>query len=301
MGMKDKFIDIESISEVHRFYNIDKPRHPLITIIDLTTTNPDRSQEQIFYRTGFYNIMCKKFEGEMKYGRAYYDFEEGSLMFTAPNQVISASPDLKVSEGWGLFFHPDLLNRTHLGKKIHDYSFFNYDLNEALHISEDEKAILLDILHKIKKEYDQNIDQHTHSLMIDNLQLFLNYCSRFYDRQFMTRAKVNNDIVQQFEHIIKDYFAQETLIEKGIPDVKFFASQLNLSPNYLSDLLSKFTGKTTQEHIHLQLVDKAKEMLWGTSKSISEIAYDLGFEHPSHFTKIFKNKVGKSPKEFRTN
>jgi AraC family transcriptional activator of pobA len=299
--MKDNFVDIQSMTEVHRFYNLEKPRHPLITIIDLAQTKPDRSQQQPYYRTGFYNIMCKRFQGEMRYGKAYYDFDEGSLMFTAPNQVISAGIDLKVTEGWGLFFHPDLLNSTALGRKIHEYSFFNYEVSEALHISEDEKAILLDILQKIKKEYDQNVDKHTHSLITDNLQLLLNYCSRFYDRQFMTRAKPSNDIVQQFELLLKDYFTQDTLLQQGIPEVAFFASKLNLSTNYLSDLLNKFTGKTTQEHIHLQLVDKAKELLWGTGKSISEIAYELGFDYPSHFTKIFKNMVGKSPKAFRSN
>lgn len=297
--MKDKFIDIKSISDVHRFYNCGKPKHPLITIIDLAETKPDRPKEEVFYRTGFYNIMCKRFDGEMKYGLAYYDFEEGSLMFTAPNQVISSSPDLQVSEGWGLFFHPDLLNRTDLGRKIHDYSFFNYNVNEALHISEDEKTTLLDILNKIKKEYEQNMDKHTQSLIIDNLQLLLNYCSRFYDRQFMTRVKVNNDIVQKFESVLHDYFSKDSLIDCGLPDVKYFASALNLSPNYLSDLLNKFTGKTTQEHIYLQFTSKAKEMLCGTNKSISEIAYDLGFEHPSHFTKLFKTKAGVSPTEFR--
>lgn len=298
--MKEKFIDIRSISDVHKFYNHGKPKHPLITIIDLTETKPDRPEEEVFYRTGFYNIMCKRFDGAMKYGREHYDFEEGSLMFTAPNQVISSSPDLQVSEGWGLFFHPDLLNRTSLGKKIHDYSFFNYSENEALHISEDEKTTLLDILEKIKKEYGQNMDKHTQGLIIDNLQLLLNYCNRFYDRQFMTRAKTNNDIVQKFEDVLYDYFSKETLIDCGIPDVKYFASALHLSPNYLSDLLNKFTGKTTQEYIYLQLIGKAKEMLWGTNKSISGIAYDLGFEHPSHFTKLFKAKAGVSPTAFRS-
>lgn len=297
--MNPKYIDINSISDVHKFYNCDKPKHPLITIIDLTKVSPERSDKDVLYRTGFYNIMWKHFDGVIKYGRSHYDFEEGSLMFTAPNQVIASSADTKIIEGWGLFFHPDLLYGSELGNKIHEYSFFNYDINEALHISEDEKNTLHDCLNKIKKEYEQNIDKHTLSLIIDNLQLFLNYCNRFYDRQFITRAKVNNDIVQRFEKALNEYFSKENLIETGLPDVKYFASKLNLSPNYLSDLLNKFTGKTTQEYIHLQLTDKAKDMLWGTEKSISEIAYDLGFEHPSHFTKLFKTKTGVSPKEFR--
>ncbi|MDJ1466780.1 helix-turn-helix domain-containing protein [Xanthocytophaga flava] len=297
--MKPTYIDIESIAVVHRFYNCGTLQHPLITVIDLTETKPDRPKEEVYYRTAFYTVMCKRFEGTMKYGRSYYDFEEGSLMFTAPNQVIASSPDIQVSEGWGLFFHPALLVGTELGKKIHEYSFFQYDTNEALHISAEEKTILLDCLNKIKREYSQNMDKHTKSLIIDNLQVMLTYCNRFYDRQFFTREYVNHDIVQKFERMLIDYFAQETLVEAGLPDVKYFASQLNLSPNYLSDLLNRFTGKTTQEHIHLQLVDRAKTLLWGTEKTISEIAYNLGFEHPSHFTKLFKSKIGISPKEYR--
>lgn len=297
--MKPNYIDINSITDVHKFYNSEKPKHPLITVIDLDEVKPDRPEEEVFYRTAFYTIMCKRFDGVMKYGRSYYDFEEGSLMFTSPNQVISSSPDIQSLEGWGLFFHPDLLDGTELGRKIQDYSFFQYDANEALHISEEEKKTLFDCLDKIKNEYSQNIDKHTKSLIVDNLQLMLNYCNRFYDRQFFTREKVNNDVVQKFELILIDYFSKESLIDLGLPDVKYFASKLNLSPNYLSDLLNKFTGKSTQEHIHLQLVNKAKTMLWGTEKSISEIAYDLGFEHPSHFTKIFKTKTGISPKEYR--
>lgn len=294
-----EYVDLKTISDVHRYYCCDKPKHPLISVIDLTTVTPDRSNREVLYRTGFYNIMCKSFEGSMKYGRAYYDFEEGSLMFTAPNQVVAASADTKLKEGWGLFFHPDLLSGTALGKKIQDYSFFQYDVHEALHISQEEKNILQDCLEKIKREYSQNIDKHTKGLLLDNLQMILSYCHRFYDRQFYTREKVSHDVVQKFEALLVAYFSKENLLENGLPHVKYFASTLNLSPNYLSDLLNKFTGKTTQEHIHLQLINKAKVMLWGTDKSISEIAYDLGFEHPSHFTKLFKTKTGYSPKKYR--
>jgi len=294
-----KYIDLPSIADIHRFYNYGKPKHPLITVIDLAQARPDRPPEPVFYRTPLYIIMSKRMEGTMRYGKSHYDFDEGTLMFTAPNQVISPSADIRVLEGWGLFFHPDLLHAFPLGHKIHDYGFFHYDVNEALHVSDEEKHVLLDCLAKIEKEYGQNFDKHTQGLILDNLQLLLNYCARFYDRQFFTRARPNADVVQRFERLLNDYFSQPTLIDTGLPDVKFFASRLNLSPNYLSDLLNKHTGKTALEYIHLQMIDRAKALLCGTEQSVSEIAYALGFEHPSHFTKIFKSKTGLSPRAFR--
>ena len=297
--MQEHFLEIQSISDLHELYGCGKPKHPLISIIDLSAHEFNRPAVPINYNLGLYTIFCKKFSGELKYGRSYYDFSEGSLMFTAPGQVMGYTNGPHPDEGWGLFFHPDLLNSSDLGRKITTYSYFNYEANEALHISEDEKLILRDCLNKIEKEYSQNIDKHTQSLIQSNVELLLNYCSRFYDRQFYTRAKVNSDVVSQFESALKGYFANDSLIEVGIPNVKYFASRLNLSPNYLSDLLHKFTGKTTQEHIHLEIVEKAKNLLWSTQKSISEVAYDLGFEHPSHFTKIFKNKTGHSPSDYR--
>lgn len=297
--MPDKYTDLESINDLHKLVQYAPPKHPLVSLIDHADFYAKRPKGDGFYRFGFYTISCKKFEGLLKYGKGYYDFTDGSLMFTAPWQVIAPGPDVVVDEGWALFIHPDLIHGTGLGRKIHQYSFFNYEANEALHISEEEKLILKDCLAKIEKEYSQNIDKHTQGLIVSNIELLLNYCNRFYDRQFYTRAKVNSDVVQQFEKLLKDYFAQSTLIEAGLPNVGYFASRLNLSPNYLSDLLNKFTGKTTQEHIHLEMIDKAKSQLWGTNNSISEIAYGLGFEHPSHFTKIFKTKTGKSPSEYR--
>jgi AraC-like DNA-binding protein len=297
--MPDKYIDLESINDMHKLVQYAPPKHPLVSLIDHADFYRKRPKTDAFYRFGFYTISCKKFEGLMKYGKGSYDFNEGSLMFTAPWQVIAPGPNVIVDEGWALFIHPDLIHGTDLGKKIHQYSFFNYEVNEALHISEEEKLIIKDCVSKIEKEYSQNIDKHTQGLIVSNIELLLNYCDRFYDRQFYTRAKVSSDVLQQFERLLRDYFDRETLIETGLPNVKYFASRLNLSPNYLSDLLNKFTGKTTHEHIHLQLVDKAKSLLWSTEKSISEVAYDLGFEHPSHFTKIFKAKTGKSPSEYR--
>ena len=297
--MQNKYVDINSISDLHALFGWAKPKHPLVSLIDLSEINRSDIKEDTFYRMGFYSILFKKFIGIVKYGMSYYDFTEGTLMFTEPNQVISLSRDLQVEECWGLIFHPDLLNNSSLGNKINSYSFFHYEANEALHISEDEKLTLKDAVEKIRKEYSQNIDKHTQTLIQTSIELILNYCDRFYDRQFITRSKVSNDIVQRFERMLKDYFNNETLVDLGLPDVKHFATALNLSANYLSDLLKRYTGKSTQEHIHLQLIDRAKTMLWSSDKSISEIAFELGFEHPSHFTKIFKTKTGKSPTEYR--
>lgn len=296
---EQSYIELESISDLHDLVQYPRPRHPLVSVIDHNDFYARRPKDTALFRFGFYTISCKKFEGLLYYGKGQYDFREGSLMFTAPGQVIGAGPDVKVDEGWALFIHPDLLHGTSLDKKMHQYSFFNYEVNEALHISEDERTIIKDCVGMIDREYKQSIDKHTQHVIVSNIELLLNYCSRFYDRQFYTRAKVNADVVQRFETLLKDYFSQGNLAETGLPAVAYFASNLHLSPNYLSDLLQKSTGKSTMEHIHLELVEKAKSLLWGTDNSISEIAYELGFEYPSHFTKIFKAKTGKSPSEYR--
>jgi AraC family transcriptional activator of pobA len=290
------FVDIPTVAAFHDYYDRGKPKHPLITLVDMPSADRKQAAGTVSYRLGLYSIVCKRFEGVLRYGRSAYDFQEGTLMFTAPGQVLTPEPGIRTLEGWGLFFHPDLLNRSELGKRIREYSFFHYDVNEALHISEEERLTLLDSLRKIEKEYSQNIDKHTAGLIIDNLQLVLSYCDRFYDRQFLTRAKVHNDIVQRFERLLVESFGGDA---EGIPDVKYFAGLLHLSPNYLSDLLHKYTGKTTQEHIHLQLIDKAKSLLWGTEKPVSEIAYELGFDYPTHFAKLFRAKTGMSPSAFR--
>lgn len=297
--MPNKFIELPSISQAHALFGYDKPRHPLVSFVDLTRLKGEATDADVFLNMAFYTISCKRFEGVLKYGRSHYDFNEGTLIFTAPHQVIAASHERRMDEGWALFFHPDLINGSPLARRIKDYSFFHYEANEALHLSEAEKATLLDCMERIRKEYDQNIDGHTQGLIVSNLEVLLNYCDRFYDRQFLTRSKVNTDVVQRFEHLLNDHFAREELIGLGLPDVKFFATQLGLSPNYLSDLLKRSTGKTTQEHIHLKLVDTAKSLLWSTEKSISEIAYGLGFEYPSHFTKVFKTKTGLTPLQYR--
>lgn len=294
-----EYIDIQSISDLHALVKYSPPRHPLISVIDHEDFYAKRPKVDALYRFGFYTISCKKFEGLLYYGKGQYDFTQGSLLFTAPGQVIGSGPDVKVDEGWALFIHPDLLHGTGLDKKMHEYHFFHYEVNEALHISDEEALVIKDCIDKIARECLLPIDKHTQSVLVSTIELLLNYCNRYYDRQFYTRARVNSDVVQRFERLLKDYFAQDSLIEAGLPSVGYFASRLNLSTSYLSDLLQKFTGKSTMEHIHLELVEKAKSLLWGTEQTISEIAYELGFEHPSHFTKVFKAKTGKSPSEYR--
>lgn len=297
--MPQSFIDIDSISDLHQLYGIGKPKHPLITVIDLATTQINHRKAGAAYRLSFYTIFCKQVSSPVKYGRSYYDFSEGSMMFTAPGQVITSSADAYTETGWGLFVHPDLIHSSSLGRRINEYTFFHYETSEALHISDEEKQTLEACLQNIQKEYGQNIDKHTHRLVQSNLELLLNYCSRFYDRQFYTRQKVSTDAVQQFEKLLTDYFAQPTLINVGLSSVTYFAEQMHLSPNYLSDLLHRFTGKTTQEHLHWQVVDKAKSLLWSTNQSVSEIAYALGFTYPSQFSRLFKNKTGYAPSDYR--
>jgi AraC family transcriptional regulator, transcriptional activator of pobA len=291
----EPLITVNSIQELHDLFECGAPVHPLVSLIDYTAMRHDVIPYGSAYQSGLYTIACKRLSGNLRYGRSYYDFSAGSMMFIAPHQILAAEPDVKIEGGWELFFHPDLVSAM----KMDSYSFFRYDTNEALHISEEERNILTDIANSIKREYTQRIDKHTQGLIVNNIELMLNNCNRFYDRQFITRAKVNNDIVQRFEQLLKEYFAQDTLIEQGLPDVKHFASSLHLSPNYLSDVLNKYTGKTTQEYIHLALTDKAKSLLWNTNKPISEIAYELGFEHPSHFNKIFKTRTGVTPSAYR--
>lgn len=294
-----KYVDIPSISALHDFFRCEKPVHPLISVVDLAKIDRSHRQPGDVYRLNLYAASCKIVKGNFGYGRTNYDFAEGSLMFTAPHQALSPDPDIKVIEGWGLYIHPDFLHADARGRKITELSFFGYDANEALHISDAEKMILEECIKNIQREIALNLDKHSYHLIISNLELFFAYCTRFYDRQFLTRTKPGNDIVQQFDRLLSDYFNQDSLIENGLPDVKYFAAQLNLSANYLSDLLNKYTGSTTQEHIYFKLIDKAKTLLWSTEKPVSEIAYELGFTHPSHFTKLFKNKTGFSPKHFR--
>lgn len=298
-----EIININSISEVHNFFGLEKPKHPLISVLRVNEQLQNMDIENFKYSLGLYQISLKDncpFT-ITNYGRNSYDFQEGTMIFTAPNQVLEyqKTNNDKTDNGWSVIFHPDLIRKSELGKKIDNYSFFSYATNEALHLSDEEQKTVTQIAEKIEKEFNNNIDAHSQTLIISNLELLLNYCTRFYDRQFFTRTNLNKDIVAQFEQLLKDYYKSERHIKIGIPTVQYCGESLNLSPKYLSDLLRKETGRNTQDHIHRFVINKAKNILLNTNNSVSEIAYDLGFEYPQYFSKIFKKRVKMSPSEFR--
>lgn len=296
-------LTIESIAQVHEVMNLGKPKHPLITIFRHCEHRKDVA-EAYRVRLDMYMISMKDgVQGSFGYGRNSYDFQEGAMTFIGPGQVMSGDGEVEVaedSEGWSLMFHPDLIRKSELGRTIEDYSFFSYEVHEALHLSDQEKQSLHDLIAKIELELNQNIDKHSQKLIVSNIELLLDYCTRYYDRQFYTRSDLSKDTVTRFDNFIKDYFKTEQQLISGIPSVKFCGQQLNVSSNYLSDLLKKETGRNAQDHIHTFIIDKAKTSLLGSDAPISEIAYGLGFEYPPHFTKIFKRKTGKSPSEYRS-
>ncbi|MCA0397794.1 MAG: helix-turn-helix transcriptional regulator [Bacteroidetes bacterium] len=274
-------------------------QHPLVSVIDLSTAAPIPARP---FRFGLYAIFLKEQKcGEIKYGRNYYDFQEGTLVFVAPGQVIEVQPkvDNFVPSGWALLFHPDLIKGTSLGRRIQEYSFFSYDSREALHLSEKERKIVLDCFNNIQHEVDQSIDKHSKTLIVSNIELFLNYCTRFYDRQFITRDDNNKGILEKFEHLLADYFQSDKPLTIGLPSVTYCAESLNLSTNYFGDLIKKKTGLSAQELIQTKLIDFAKEKVFDPEKSIGEVAYELGFKYPQHFTRVFKQKTGMSPQEYR--
>lgn len=292
---------INSISELNKTLNQPEPKHPLISIIDFSRVN-FRKVGNIRVSASFYTIILKNLcPGALRYGRNYYDFQEGTLFFIAPNQVVSIEdPDeTKDIYGWGLYFHPDLIRGTSLNAKMINYSFFSYNAYEALHLSEQEKTKLGEIVKNIEIELEQNIDKHSRTLIVSSIELLLNYSNRYYDRQFITRTESNKDIISDFEKLLADYFTSEELLNLGFPSVKYFAGQLHLSANYLSDLLKKETGKNGTEHIQYYVIELAKDKLLSSTVSVSEIAYDLGFEYPQYFSKIFKKNTGMTPAEYR--
>jgi len=298
--MKDIAYKVETISELHQIAGFPKPNHPLITIIDYSNVDIQNGPESGSFICGFYSVNFKN-NCSFMYGRQTFDHQEGSLLCTAPGQVITfdRKKEVTVTEGWGLYFHPELIRNTPLGKKIQEYSFFSYAENEALHLSEQEKQTLLSILKQMENEYNTNIDHYSHDLILSNIELLLNYCKRFYGRQFITRTNQNKDVIVRFEEFMTNYFYPYEPKNNGIPTVKLCAEAMNLSPNYLSDLLKSETGKTTQEHIHYHLLEKAKTLLVNSGKSINEIAFELGFEYPQNFSKLFKKKVGTTPTLYR--
>lgn len=296
---KKQIKTVNSISELHRLLGLPKPYHPMITLIDHSKESNVSQEENQSIVLNFYNISIKKsFQGMMKYGKNYYDFDEGTMSFISPNQVIAIdNNDERNKDGWSLLFHPDLIRNYPLGKTIKAYSFFSYDANEALHLSEDEEVTIENLVANIEKEYQSRIDTFSSDVLVANLDLLLHYCNRFYNRQFATRKAVNTDLLSKFEAILETYFIENN--QPQLPTVTTLAQKLTLSPSYLSDLLRTSTGKNTQQHIHDRLIEKAKEKLATTNLSISEIAFTLGFEHSQSFSKLFKNKTTFSPLAFR--
>lgn len=273
--------------------------HPLVSVIDLSKTKPMPAQTFNFgvYAVYLKELMC----GELRYGRSLYDYQEGTLVFIAPGQVLRVETKVTVvkPKGWALVFHSELIKGTPLGRHIQDYSFFSYNSNEALHLSEKERQIVLDCFAKIQYELEQTIDKHSKTLIASNIELFLNYCTRFYDRQFIIRDNVNKGIVERFEGVLNGYFSSDKPQHIGLPSVAYCAEQLHLSPNYFGDVIKKETGKPAQEYIQEKVIDVAKERIFDIDKSISEVAYELGFKYPQHFTRLFKQRVGHTPNEYR--
>ncbi|MFY8013613.1 MAG: helix-turn-helix domain-containing protein [Saprospiraceae bacterium] len=297
-------IRLESISQLNALFQQTAPKHPLIAVIDFSKMEKHEKVEEIKLTCGFYSVMFKNHcANKLKYGKEYYDFQEGTLMCIAPNQIITIENDANSENadivGWGLFFHPDLIRGTSLGNKIKEYTFFSYEVNEALHLSDKEKQTLWDCVDKLENELSENIDLHSQTLITSNIELLLNYCARYYDRQFITRKKVNTNLLRKFETILNSYFNSNDQQYKKLPSVKYFAELLFLSPNYLSDLLKKETGKTAQEYLHYYLIEEAKNNLLNTNDPINEIAFNLGFEYPQYFSKLFKSKTGMTPLAYR--
>ncbi|WP_100615273.1 helix-turn-helix domain-containing protein [Confluentibacter citreus] len=302
--MKSKIIKINSISEFHDIRQLPKPEHPLISVIDYSGIIHSPKHDDVSWLQTYYSIALKKdVPGTYRYGQQSYDFNDGLMSFFAPNQLLNIkyvpNDSNKKPSGWILLIHPDFIWNTPLATSIKNYDFFNYSINEALFLSEKEEKIIADIFKNIKQEYQSNIDKFSQSIIISQIELLLNYAQRFYERQFITRQKSNHNLLQALEKVLTNYFNSDTVI--GLPSVHYIAEQLHVSPNYLSSTLKHVTGQTTQQHIHEKLIEKAKEQLSTTQLSISEIAFQLGFEHSQSFSKLFKSKTNQSPLEFRQN
>ncbi|RFM34024.1 helix-turn-helix domain-containing protein [Chitinophaga silvisoli] len=296
-----------TISEFQQFRHLPKPDHPLISVFEVASATREGLQEEMSWLYDFYCIGLKKVVNsqkvKLKYGQQAYDFNEGIMSFVAPNQVLSLSfeeDDQSIQQsGWLLMVHPDFLWNTTLAKTIKQYDFWDYSVREALFLSEKEEELLIGIMKHIRQECTSNIDQFSKSIIVAHLETFLSYSDRFYHRQFITREKQNHQVLERLEQILNAYFNSDDLLSKGLPTVAQVAQSLNLSPKYLSSLLKVLTGQNTQQHIHEKLIEKAKEKLSTTNLSVSEIAYELGFEHLQSFSKLFKTKTNLSPLEFR--
>ena len=294
----DEILKLDNIPQYNTLRGIET-HHPLVSVFDFSDMKliPEARAHYGFYCVFLKEAVC----GDLKYGCNYYDYQEGTLVFIAPGQVvgIGSKPGSPKPRGWALLFHPDIIRGTSLGHNIKKYTFFSYEANEALHLSDKERQTILSCLDNIDHEIRQTIDKHSKSLIANNIELFLNYCLRFYDRQFITRGEVNKDMLGRFEQLLDNYFQSDIVHTEGLPTVRYCADQLHLSPNYFGDLIKKETGKSAQEHIQLKVMNLAKERIFDKSKTFSEIAYELGFKHPQHFTRMFKNETGHTPNEYR--
>ncbi|WP_442591707.1 helix-turn-helix domain-containing protein [Pedobacter sp. AW31-3R] len=290
--------EFDTVSQYNAFNN-QETLHPLVSIIDFSKAKERTGSRMTF---GLYCIFLKDVHcGNLKYGCHSYDYEKGTLVFVSPGQVLDVENKVDYYQpiGHGLIFHPDLIKGTALARILNEYSFFSYNTNEALHLSEKERKIVFDCFSKIENELSQSVDKHSKKLITSNIELFLNYCERFYDRQFITREHVNRGILERFEQQLNDYFASEKPYHIGLPSVAYFAERLRLSPNYFGDLIKKETGKSAQDYIQNKIIAIAKDKIYGNHKTISEVAYALGFKYPQHFSRLFKKRAGYTPNEYR--
>lgn len=295
----EEILKFDTVGQYNVFNN-HETLHPMVSVIDFSKANPRKLRRSYF---GFYAVLLKDVKcGDLRYGKNLYDYQEGTLVFLSPGQMagIESSEEVYQPKGHAVVFHPDLIRGTSLGRIIDQYTFFSYDVSEALHVSERERHLILDCFAKIQYELERDVDKHSKTLIASNIELLLNYCVRFYDRQFIIRDNVNKGILERFEQLLKDYFSSDKPQIVGLPSVMYCAGELNLSANYFGDLIKKETGKSAYEFIQLKLIDVAKERIFDRKKSMSEIAYGLGFKYPQHFSRVFKQQVGVSPQEYRS-
>ena len=295
----DNILRFNSVADYNVFNNTET-LHPLVSVINLSDAGPRQASNMYF---GLNAIFLKQVDcGNLRYGRNTYDYQEGTLVFIGAGQVVSVENKGETYQPVGqvLVFHPDLIHGTSLGRNIQDYSFFGYQSNEALHLSERERTLVKECFAKVSYELQHSIDKHSKQLMVSNIELLLNYCTRFYDRQFLTRENVNLGVLEKFENLLNEYFKSERPQTIGLPSVAYCADELNLSANYFGDLVKKETEKTAQEYIQAKLIEIAKERIFDKDKTVSQIAYDMGFKYPQHFSRLFKQRVGYSPLEFRS-
>lgn len=294
----DRIIRLDTVDDYNKLFGFET-RHPLVSVVDLKDAT--RFPKRVTVNYGIYAVFLKDTRcGTLRYGRQKYDYQEGTVTSFAPGQVVETEMDENVKPAArGVLFHPDIIKGTSLGQEIRSYSFFSYSSNEALHLSLREREIFSDCLDKISLELDHSIDRLSKRLISRNIQLLLDYCLRFYERQFITRAEANGTVLSRFENLLDEYFENSSAQTEGLPTVRYFADKVCLSPNYFGDLVKKETGKTPQEYIQNKIIDLAKEMIIGTDKTVSEIAYELGFQYSQHFSRIFKKNVGCTPLEYR--